>query len=126
VTDTVEIVPAVYIPNEHLSDEINRNIIQSEIEGGVFLNTLPNGAVLEIETQNRTYTLVSRGDGDVLLSGHPTFCPEPSVVRIHGSTWGGAMLKHQFIGRGMHLEFGHPAYKGPILTSLIVDIRAAS
>jgi hypothetical protein len=44
-------------------------------------------------------------------------------VRIQGSTWGGAMLKHRFIGRGMHLEFSHPAYKGPILTSRIVDIR---
>jgi hypothetical protein len=123
VTDTVEVIPAVFTPNAHLSDEINRNIIQSEIEGGVFLHNLPHGAVLEIETQNRVYTLVSRGDGDALLSGHPTFCPEPAPVHIHGSTWGGSMLKYRFIGRGMHLEFGHPAYQGPILTSRIVDIR---
>ncbi len=125
VTDTVDFVPAVFTPNAHLSDEINRNIIQSEIEGGVFLHNLPQGAVIEIETQNRIYTLVSRGDGDALLSGHPTFCPEPAPVQIHGSTWGGSMLKYRFIGRGMHLEFGHPAYEGPILTSRIVDIRAA-
>jgi hypothetical protein len=123
VAETVELIPAVYTPNAHLSDEINRNIIQSEIEGGVFLYNLPQGAVLEIETQNRIYKLVSCGDGDALLSGHPTFCPEPAPVRIQGSTWGGAMLKHRFIGRGMHLEFSHPAYKGPILTSRIVDIR---
>ena len=80
VTDTVELIPAVFTPNAHLSDEINRNIIQSEIEGGVFLNNLPQGAVLEIETQNRVYTLVSREDGDALLSGHPTFCPDT----VHG------------------------------------------
>ena len=125
MTDSVELVPAVFTPNEHLSDEINRGIIQSEIEGGVFLQNLPAGAVLEIETQNRVYTLVSCGDGDALLSGHPAFCPEPAPVRIHGSTWGGAMLKYRFIGRGMHLEFRHPAYPGRILTSRIVDIRAA-
>jgi hypothetical protein len=122
--DGVEFVPTVFTPHAHLSDEINRNIIQSEIEGGVFLQNLPDGAVLEIETQNRIYTLVSRGDGDALLSGHPAFCPEPAPVRIHGSTWGGAILKYRFIGRGMHMEFGHPAYVGPILTSRIVDIRA--
>jgi hypothetical protein len=126
VTETVELIPAVFSPNAHLSDEINRNIIQSEIEGGVYLHKVPQGAVLEIETQNRVYTLVSCGDGDALLSGHPTFCPEPSPVRIHGSTWGGAMLKYRFIGRGMRLEFGHPGYESPILTSRIVDIRAAS
>ena len=112
-------------PHPNFDDAINRAICQSEIEGGVFLHNLPQGAVIEIETQNRIYTLVSRGDGDALLSGHPTFCPEPAPVQIHGSTWGGSMLKYRFIGRGMHLEFGHPAYEGPILTSRIVDIRAA-
>src|SRR5713101_4894848 len=118
-------VPAMFAPNPRLSDEINRNIIQSEIEGGVSMHTLPEGAVVEIETQNRIYTLVSCGEGDALLHGHPTFCPEPVLVTIHGSTWGGSMLKHRFIGRGMHLEFGHPDYAGPILTSRIVDIRPA-
>ena len=122
--DTTELAPALFTRNAHLSDEINRNIIQSEIEGGVFLQNLPHGAVLEIETQNRIYTLVSCGGGDALLSGHPSYCPEPAPVSIHGSTWGGAMLKYRFIGRGMRLEFGHPAYAGPILTSRIVDIRA--
>ena len=123
MTDTVEFVPAVFTPNAHLSDEINRNIIQSEIEGGVFLQNLPNGAVLEIETQNRVYTLVSRGDGDALLSGHPTFCPEPAPVQIHGSTWGGSMLKRRYVGRGMRLEFCHPEYRTPIVTSSIQEIR---
>jgi len=32
-------------------------------------------------------------------------------------------LKYRFIGRGMHLEFGHPEYVTPIVTSRIVDIR---
>jgi hypothetical protein len=113
----------MFAPNPHLSDQINGAIIQSEIEGGVSLRDLPKGTVVEIETQNRVYTLVSCGEGDALLHGHPMFCPEPVLVSIHGSTWGGSMLKDRFIGRGMHLEFGHPDYEGPIVTSRIVDIR---
>ena len=123
MTDTVDFVPDIFTPNPHLSDEINRNIVQSEIEGGVSMQNLPKGAVVEIETQNRVYTLVSCGEGDALLHGHPTFCPEPVLVSIHGSTWGGSMLKYRYIGRGMHLEFGHPGYEGPIITSRIVDVR---
>jgi hypothetical protein len=43
-------------------------------------------------------------------------------VTIAGSTWGGSMLKVRFIGRGMHLEFHHPAYSTPIVTSPIQEI----
>jgi len=50
------------------------------------------------------------------------FCPEPVLVSIHGSTWGGSMLKEHFIGRGMHLEFHHPEYAMPIITSAIQEI----
>jgi hypothetical protein len=33
------------------------------------------------------------------------------------------MLKLQFVGRGMHLEFRHPEYDTPIITSPIQEIR---
>ena len=38
----------------NLSDEVNRNIVQSEIEGGVFLGDLPPSTVLQIHTQHRS------------------------------------------------------------------------
>jgi hypothetical protein len=44
-------------------------------------------------------------------------------VAIAGSTWGGSMLKLQYVGRGMHLEFRHPHYPTPIITSPIQEIR---
>ena len=122
-TDTVIPVPRGFAPHPHLSDEVNRNIIQSEIEGGVYLPDLPRGATVEIETRNHTYTLVHCGESTAVLSGHPMFCPKPVQVRIQGSTWGGSMLRQGFIGRSMHLEFVHPDYKGAITTSLIVEIR---
>ncbi len=33
------------------------------------------------------------------------------------------MLKIHFVGRGMHLEFHHPEYRTPIITSLIQEIQ---
>jgi hypothetical protein len=117
--------PDVFMPHPGFSDEVNRNIAQSEIEGGVCLDGLSDGAVLEVETQHHWYTIVNRSGGEALISGHPNYCPEPVPVRIAGSTWGGSMLKIRFIGRGMHLEFCHPTYH-TITTSRVVDIRTTA
>ena len=112
----------MFTPHPNLSDEINHNIVQSEVEGGVSLDQLPPGAVLEMETTNRFYELEYRGNGQALIAGHPQFCPEPVLVNVHGSTWGRAMLKIHYIGRGMFLEFDHPEF-GVIRTSRIQEIR---
>src|ERR1035438_3904253 len=111
-----------FAPNDHLDDTVNRRIVQSEIEGGVHLHDVQPGTILEVMTQNRAYTIQYQGLGQALISGHPVFCPEPVLVSIHGSTWGGSMLKERYIGRGMHLEFGRPQLQ-PTTTSLIVDVR---
>ena len=113
----------MFTPHPYLSDEVNRNIVQSEIEGGVFLEGLPLDTVLQIRTQHHFYTALLLGEGSVLISGHPQYCPDPVQVTIAGSTWGGSMLKMRFIGRGMHLEFHHPAYSTAIITSPIQEIR---
>src|SRR5690242_2390283 len=103
--------------DRHLGDQEVSRIVQSEIEGGVFLPDLPQQTVLEIQTRHRCYTAVLLGEGTVLLSGHPEYCPRPVLVAITGSTWGGSMLKVDFVGRGMYLEFRHPEYDMPIVTS---------
>jgi hypothetical protein len=113
----------MFIPHANLSDEVNANIVQSEIEGGVSLGDLPPSTVLEIQTQHHRYTAVFLGESQALLSGHPEYCPEPVLVAIAGSTWGGSMLKLRYIGRGMHLEFCHPEYRTPIVTSRIQEVR---
>ena len=102
---------------------MNHNFVQSEIEGGVFLNDLPPSTVLEIQTQHHCYTVFLLGGNGALISGHPQYCPEPIQVAICGSTWGGSMLKRRFVGRGMHLEFRHPEYQTPIVTSRVQEIR---
>jgi hypothetical protein len=112
-------------PHPNFDDAINRAICQSEIEGGVSLNDLPVGAVLEIQTANTRYELEKCGDGKVLISGHPEICPTPVLVNFHGSTWGAAMLKMGFIGREMSMEFRHPE-KGLVRTSRVQEIREVS
>jgi len=98
----------MFVPHQNLSDQINGNIVRSEIEGGVYLKDLPDESTLDVVTQNRGYTLVVRRDG---------------LARISGCNWGGSMLKAAYLGRGMHLEYRHPRYRGPIVTSPIVEIR---
>ncbi len=117
--------PDLFTGLHSFSPEVNRRIIQSEIEGGVHLGDLPEGAELDVDTENRCYRLVVHGDGGAYISGHPVFCPKPTLVSIHGSSWGGSMLKVAYIGRGMHLEFHHPDFQ-TITTSRIVEIRTSS
>lgn len=107
----------------YFSDRVNHNVVESEILGGVNLRDVPPDTVLEVQTQNHTYTIVHKGWGQALISGHPEFCPDPVLVQIHGSTWGGSLLKQSYIGRGMHLEFRHPEFL-PIVTSRILEVRA--
>jgi hypothetical protein len=113
----------MFLPHRNLSERVNRNIVRSEIEGGVYLKDLPDAAMLEVETSNRAYRLTVYSDGSAWISGHPDYCPEPVLVQINGCNWGGSMLKIAYLGRGMHLEFRHPEYEGSIITSPIQDIR---
>ena len=109
-------------PHPNFDDAINRAICRSEMEGGVALDELPLGAILDVATMNNLYRIENRGDGEVLISGHPDICPAPVLVSFHGSTWGTAMLKMGFIGREMSMEFRHPE-RGVVRTSRVREIR---
>ena len=109
-------------PHPNFDDSINRSICESEIQGGVHMDELPVGAVLNVQTANTLYHLENRGDGQVLISGHPEICPVPVLVSFHGSTWGSAMIKMGFVGRGMSLEFRHPE-RGLVRTSRVCEIH---
>jgi len=105
---------------------VNRNIVQPEIDGGVKLQDLRPGSTLHIRTQHTLYLVLVVTGSLALISGHPRYCPQPVLVEIAGSTWGSSILKTHFIGRGMHLEFRHPKYRTPIVTSPIHEIRELS
>jgi len=111
----------LFRPHHNFDDAINNAICQSEIEGGVDLDTLTVGTVLDVRTAYHLYRMEYRGDGEVLISGHPELCPEPVRAHVHGSTWGTPMIWRRYIGRGMHMEIG---YSGCVaLTSRVREIH---
>src|SRR2546426_1598080 len=61
----------LFRPHPNLSDEVNRNILQSEIEGGVFLGDLPPSTILQIHTQHHCYTMLLLGGGNALIRTSP-------------------------------------------------------
>src|SRR5690348_13853988 len=72
-----------------------------ESDAGLYLDDLPVGNAVNVETGHHTYHVENRGDGKALIQGHPKYCPEPVEVELLGSTRGGAMLKMGFIGIGL-------------------------
>src|SRR5260370_9723749 len=114
----------MFVPHPNLADGVNHAIIQSEVEGGVFLHDLPPSTVLHIQTLHHCYTAVLLGGSDALLSCHPEFSPDPVHVASAGSTWAASMLKLQYVGRGMPLDFHPPHSSTPLLTRPIQHIRA--
>ena len=103
--------------------EPNKSLTANRTDG-IYLNDLPEGQELAVQTRSRCYRIVNKGSGKALISGHPTYCYEPVLVRIEGSTWGGSALRTNFIGIGMHLQFRLPE-NGSVTTSRITEIRSA-
>jgi hypothetical protein len=73
--------PRLFRPHANLSDEVNRNIVRSEIEGGVFLKDLPPATVLQIQPllhrsasgrQQRAYFRASTVLPATSFGGNPT------------------------------------------------------
>ena len=114
-------VIGVHLTNRE-RDAMNTLPRESELAGGVGVDDLPVGAVLDVETANTRYRIENRGEGKVLISGHPDICPAPVLVMFHGSIWGKAMLKAGFIGREMNMEFLHPT-RGIVRTSRVRDVQ---
>ncbi|MBI1787343.1 MAG: hypothetical protein HYR60_07310 [Acidobacteria bacterium] len=92
------------------------------MEDGIQTDSLTPGTLLEVATRSRSYRVEILPGGEALISGHPKYCPEPTCVRLHGSTWGHSLLRLHYIGKGMNLEFGHPQF-GIVHTSPVLDVR---
>jgi hypothetical protein len=88
----------------------------------VEIDEIPVGAVLEIETGHTKYLLENRGEGQVLISGHPEYCPEPVLVDFLGSVGGSAMLTMGRIEPGLKMAFEHPGF-GVVRTSRVRSVR---
>jgi hypothetical protein len=112
------------MPNATQSEATTLVTIAAGAGDGVYLDDLPEGAVLEVETSGHRYRIVNRTHGEALISGHPKFCPQPTAVTIGGSALGGCMVKAGFIGLGMRLTFQLPT-RAMITTSPVMQIRTS-
>lgn len=73
-------------------------------DDGLSVDSLEPGTVLDVTTCNSRYRLVVLdADGHALVSGGWRF-PDPTEVRIEGSTAGGRALRLGWIGVGLRLE----------------------
>jgi hypothetical protein len=108
----------------NLSPEITAAIIKSEIDGGIYLKDLPPGGFLKVTTKHRVYTITKTlGGTELYIKGHPVYCSTLTKANIHGSTFGGSMIKMDYVGRGMYLEFSTAVHPKSITTSKIVDVE---
>jgi len=89
---------------------------------GIDIDALPIGARLEVETGHSRYLLENRGQGQMLISGHPLYCPEPILIDFQGSVGGPVLLKMWHIEPGMKMAFRHPEL-GEVRTSRVRSIR---
>src|SRR5206468_6768449 len=78
--------PRLFRPHPNLSDEVNRHLVQSQIEGGVRVEDLVPGSRLQVKTQNTCYRILILFGAMALITGHPLFCPRPVLITDRKST----------------------------------------
>ena len=110
-----------HIPQSIPSDRPQPALPMAPIEG-LALDELPVGAVIEVETGHHTYRIENLGCGDVMISGHPVYCPEPVRAEFYGSINGAGGIKMWSIVPGLRMEFRHPQF-GPVQTSRVKAVR---
>ena len=84
------------------------------------------GRGLMVRTLNTIYIIRKVSEDaercNFTIQGHPKYCPVPCPCHIHGSTWGGSMLKVGYVGRGMHLEMWIEG-RGTVTTSAMEEVE---
>jgi len=109
-------------PSEIWDENVRKALVESEMQGGVDLEKMEVGKTLIVTTENRTYIIEKREDG-FYISGHPKYCPKPIKGEILGSNFGGSMMKTNFLGRGMYMEFNTVDHPSTITGSAIQEIE---
>lgn len=109
--------------NKDVHQDIRKLIEEQEDKDGIDLSRLSIGTMLKVQTRNTLYTIEILGNDKFLIEGGRYF-PEPYETFINGSTWGGSMLKLNWIGIDMFMELGPNSEKhGFITTSAVKSVK---
>ena len=93
-----------------------------DAEGGIELSQMRPGTILEVQTRNNAYTVIPQESGEMLIWGHPQYCPEPILTAGLGSAYLTGVVREGYVGPGMHLTFPTEDRRR-VLTSRIVSLR---
>lgn len=85
-------------------------------DSGIDLSKLKPGTWIEAKTKNNVYEITILGDGKVKIKGGKYFS-EPVERYFHGSTWGGSIIRANWIGYLMNMEIENKPRRRPIITT---------
>jgi hypothetical protein len=90
--------------------------VEMKMEDSVCVRELPRGTRVKLQTVNRGYLIETCGGAEILLQGHPYYCPYPVRLYLIGSRRRGSAPESGTIRRGMPAEFWDPG-RGIVLTT---------
>ena len=95
--------------NDYIDPEMQDLIHEQEKKSGLNVTVLEKGTKLTVETNNSIYQIVVVDGRQITLMGGMTIkgdirFPKPITVMFVGSTWGGSMIKPDWIGQDMGME----------------------
>ena len=95
----------------------------AELCEGVYLHALEAGSTIDIETRRRRYQIEYLEGDRIRISGHPQWCPTPTLARLCGSRGGSVGFADGYIGCRMQLAFVRLDDRVPVTTSEVTHIR---
>jgi len=108
--------------NTHGWSMVHSNLSDSQI--GLFIRDLSVRTTVFVHTQDSRYILNCLDGEVVTVMGNGKYFnyDEPAPAILHGSTWGGSMIKPGWLGVGMHMEICEIKHRR-ITTSKITKLQ---
>jgi hypothetical protein len=103
-------------------DPLKQALMTALSHGGLDLDDLPVGAMVEVKTAHHTYLIENCGNDQMRISGHPVYCPEPVLVEYLGAIDGTPRFGAGAVVPGMRMTFRHPGL-GIIRTSKVQELQ---
>ena len=99
-----------------------REVSMSASTEALNLDSLKPGSVVDVETKSRHYRIELLGGNNIRISGHPRFCPTPTVAQLSGVIDDGGAFKTGPVSRGTRLVFRPLDQRGSVTTSEITNV----
>jgi hypothetical protein len=94
----------------------------SEGFDAVDLKSMRLGSLIDVQTKSRHYQIECLGGNTMRISGHPDFCPAPTLAELQGSVDREGTVDLGQIRRGKHLMFVVGEHF-PVTTSRVLSVH---